>query len=361
MRSRYYYLIALTSLILIVVWLHVALIWNGLGGIGAIFFTLTTANLFWLLPAFGLFGFAYILRAIRWWLLLRPFKVGGNLASLFPMLVGGIFLTYVVPLRAGDIASPYWLRDKTGTRFSAGLASIVLARFLDFASLILIVVVSVILIFGAITGQAIEAIVIPLLLGIVFVAFFFLIRSERFVNLLSRILGRLFRPSETLKNQVPDFVENFTIDLRTDVSSWNTGWAFLLSLPIWILETMKLTYLGLAFSVNISFVQSSFIAAISYMGGHALGLILPAGIAIFVIQFFTLQGLLELIFGIGSPVAAVAASLALLDGLIYIIGLTILGVPAIAYMGRRYRELQERDKAEPAFRKEGKPPPSVDR
>lgn len=337
MRSRYYYLVAIVSLILIIVWLQIALVAAGFGGIGAIFVVLSTANLFWLLPAIALFAFAYVLRAIRWWALLRPFKTPGNPANLYPMLVGGIFLTYVAPLRAGDLATPYWLREKKGTRFSAGLASIVLARFLDFSALIIIIVVSVFLIYGTLTGAALEAILVPILLGVIFIAFFILIRNDRFVKFLSHILGRLFKPSERLKAEVPNFVENFAEDLRTDVGSWNTGWAFLLSVPLWMMETMKLAFLGLAFGVDIPVVVSMFVAAISYTGGHALGLLLPAGIAIFIIQVFSLIFYLG---GFGIP-EVIAISIALLDGLIYIIGFTIMGVPSIATMGHGYRELQE--------------------
>ncbi|MFX0077941.1 MAG: lysylphosphatidylglycerol synthase transmembrane domain-containing protein [Candidatus Hermodarchaeota archaeon] len=337
MRSRYYYIIAIVSLILILVWLQIALVAAGFGGIGAIFVVLSTANLFWLLPAITLFAFAYVLRAIRWWVLLRPFKTPGNPANLYPMLVGGIFLTYVAPLRAGDLATPYWLREKKGTRFSAGLASIVLARFLDFSALIIIIVVSVFLIYGTLTGAALEAILVPILLGVIFIVFFILIRNDRFVKLLSRLLGRLFRPSERLKAEVPNFVENFADDLRTDVGSWNTGWALFLSVPLWMLETMKLTFLGLAFGVEIPIVTSMFVAAISYIGGHAVGLLLPAGIAIFLFQVLTL---IPLLGSFGIP-GVVPISIALLDGLIYIIGFTIMGVPSIATMGREYRELQE--------------------
>ncbi len=337
MRSRYYYIIAIVSLILIIFWLQIALFAAGFGGIGAIFVVLSTANLFWLLPAIALFALAYVLRAIRWWVLLRPFKTPGNPANLYPMLVGGIFLTYVAPLRAGDLATPYWLKEKKGTRFSAGLASIVLARFLDFSALIILIVVSVFLIYGTLTGAAIEAILVPILLGVIFVVFFILIRNDRFVKFLSRILGRLFKPSERLKAEVPNFVENFADDLRTDVGSWNTGWAFLLSVPIWMLETMKLTFLGLAFGVDIPIVTSMFVAAISYIGGHAVGLLLPAGIAIFLFQVLAL---VPLLVSFGIP-GVVPISIALLDGLLYILGFTIMGVPSIATMGREYRELQE--------------------
>jgi len=293
MRSRYYYLVAIVSLILIVLWLHVALLLppNNLGGIGAIFVTLASANLFWMLPAFGLFGVAYILRAIRWWVLLRPFQTKGNPASLFPMLVGGIFLTYVVPLRAGDIATPYWLREKTGTRFTSGLASILLARFLDFASLALIIVVSAFLLFGALTGQAMTSLIGGVLLGIAFVIFFFLIRNKKFVAWLSGLLGRLFRPSKMLKDEVPAFVENFAEDMRKDIGSWNSGIALLLSVPLWVIETIKLAFLALAFSETISLLDSIFISSLSYTGGHLLGLILPAGIGIFILPRKSYKGI----------------------------------------------------------------------
>ncbi|MFX1510247.1 MAG: lysylphosphatidylglycerol synthase transmembrane domain-containing protein [Promethearchaeota archaeon] len=340
MRARTYYVIGIVSLFLIIIWLHVALL--PIGGIFEIVRILTDPGnvMVWIIPAFGLFGLAYILRAIRWWVLLRPFKTKGNPANQFPMLVGGIFLTYVAPLRAGDIATPYWLREKQGTRFTAGLASIVWARVLDFAALILIIIVSGFLIFGALTGQLINYLISGALVAIAFVAFFILIRNDRFVGLMSRIAGRLFKPSERLKDEVPSFVENFAIDLRTDISSWNSGWAFLISVPIWMLETAKLVFIALIFGQIISISQSMFILGISYMTGHILAILLPAGISIFITQTAAITLALE-----GWGIAA-AASIALLDALVYIIGLTILGAPSIATMGRGYRTLQDTEHTE---------------
>jgi uncharacterized protein (TIRG00374 family) len=335
MRSRTYYIIAVISLILIILWLHLALLPEG--GLIAIFNVLLTVNLFWLLPAFGLFALAYILRAVRWWQLLRPFKTGGNPANLFPIIVGGIFLTYVVPLRAGDIATPYWLREKRGTRFTAGLSSVLLARLLDFASLTLIVVIFAILVFGTIAGF-LQYIIVGGILAVAFLAFFLLIRNDRFVGFLSRLLGRLFKPSERLREEVPNFVTNAANDMRTVISSWNSGGALLTSIPLWLLETAKLTFLGLALGVgDVTLVISCFVSALSYMGGHAAGVFLPAGIGIFLFQTITLGTWLGTV-GVDT---AVIASIALLDGLVYIIGLTVLGVPSIASMGRGYRDLQE--------------------
>jgi hypothetical protein len=162
---------------------------------------------------------------------------------------------------------------------------------------------------------------------------------------MSRIAGRLFKPSERLKDEVPSFVENFAIDLRTDIGSWNSGWAFLLSVPIWILETAKLVFIAMIFGQVVTLQQSMFVLGISYVTGHILAILLPAGISIFITQTVTIGLALE-----GWGIAA-AASIALLDALVYIIGLTILGAPSIATMGRGYRELQD---AEPVAEPEDK-------
>jgi hypothetical protein len=138
---------------------------------------------------------------------------------------------------------------------------------------------------------------------------------------------------------VPKFVENAASDMRTVISSWNSGGALLTSVPLWVLETAKLVFLGLALGVDIPLLISCFAASLSYMGGHAAGVFLPAGIGIFLFQNITLGFWL---IATGVP-PSVVASIALLDGLIYIIGLTILGVPSIASMGRGYRELQEEE------------------
>lgn len=332
MRPRTYYILAVVSLILIVLWLHLALLPQG--GLFAILGVLSTINLFWLLPAFGLFGLSYILRAVRWWVLLRPFKTKGNPANLFPIYVGGIFLTYVAPLRAGDFAAPYWVREKRGTRFTAGLSAVLIERLVGFASLIILVMVFLILLFGPTTGFT-TYLIEGGIIAAAFLAFFLLIRSKRVVGFLARLMSRLFKPSKKLREEAPAFVEHLAADLITEIGSQHSGWAFLISIPIWLLEALKLTFLGLAVGVNITPIQSCFVGSISYMGGHLSGLFIPAGLGIFLFQAVSLSGTL------GTLVTAPVATIALLDGLVYVIGLTLLGVPSIASMGRGYRQLQD--------------------
>jgi len=339
MRPRTYYVLAFVSLILIILWLHLALLPQG--GLFAILGVLLTINLFWLLPAFGLFGLSYIIRAIRWWVLLRPFKTRGNPANLFPIYVGGIFLTYVAPLRAGDFAAPYWVREKRGTRFTAGLSAVLIERLVGFASLIILVMIFLILLFGPTTGFT-TYLIEGGIIAAAFLAFFLLIRSKRVVAFLAHLTSRLFKPSKRLREEVPAFVEHLAEDLVTEIGSQHSGWAFLLSIPIWLLEALKLMYLGLAVGLPITPIQSCFVGSISYMGGHFAGLFIPAGLGIFLFQAVTLSGTL----GTLGIVTAQVATLALLDGLVYVIGLTVLGVPSIASMGRGYRQLQ--DQAAPA-------------
>jgi uncharacterized protein (TIRG00374 family) len=336
MRPRTYYALAIVSLILIILWLHLALLPQG--GLSAILGVLLSINLFWLLPAFGLFGLSYIIRAVRWWILLRPFGTKGTPANLFPIYVGGIFLTYVAPLRAGDFAAPYWVREKRGTRFTAGLSAVLIERLVGFASLILLVMVFLILLFGF-AGGFLGYLTAGALIGAAFLTFFLLIRNKRVVGFLAGLASRLFRPSKRLREEVPAFVEHLAEDLVKEIGSQHSGWAFLLSIPIWLLEALKLMYLGLAVGLPITPIQSCFVGSISYMGGHFAGLFVPAGIGIFAFQAATLYQTL-LTAGTGATLAQVA-SIALLDGLVYVMGLTALGVPSIASMGRGYRQLQD--------------------
>jgi hypothetical protein len=175
-----------------------------------------------------------------------------------------------------------------------------------------------------------------------FLAFFLLIRSKRVVGFLARLASRLFKPSKRLRDEVPAFVEHLAQDLVKEIGSPHSGWAFLLSVPIWLLEALKLMYLGLAVGLPLTPIQSCFVGSISYMGGHFTGLFIPAGLGIFLFQAVTLSGTLGTL-GIVTPQVA---TLALLDGLVYVIALTLLGVPSIASMGRGYRQLQ--DQAAPA-------------
>jgi uncharacterized protein (TIRG00374 family) len=340
MRPRTYYVLAIVSLVLIVLWLHLALLPQG--GLLAILGVLLTINLFWLLPAFGLFAISYVLRAVRWWVLLRPFKTRGNPANLFPIYVGGIFLTYVAPLRAGDFAAPYWLREKFGPRFTSGLSAVLIERLVGFASLILLVMTFLIMLFGP-AGGFMQYLTAGALIGAAFLAFFLLIRSKRVVGFLARVAGGLFKPSKRLRDEVPAFVEHLASDLITEIGSQNSGWAFLLSIPIWLLEALKLMFLGLAVGISpaITPAQACLVGSISYMGGHFAGLVIPAGLGIFLFQAVTLS-LTSFQLGI---VSAQIATVALLDGFVYVIGLTLLGVPSIATMGRGYRELQDRGTA----------------
>jgi hypothetical protein len=103
---------------------------------------------------------------------------------------------------------------------------------------------------------------------------------------------------------------------------------------------MKLAFLALAFAETLSYLESIFVSSISYTAGHLLAILLPAGIGIFIFQF---AALLTYLPGFG---ITYYAGIALLDGLIYIIGLTILGVPSLATMGRGYRALQDEEETQ---------------
>ena len=69
-------------------------------------------------------------RILRWNILIQPFaKV--NTASLFRIGGVGMMLVLLLPLRLGEFARPYLLKNESGAPLSSGLGSVVMERAID--------------------------------------------------------------------------------------------------------------------------------------------------------------------------------------------------------------------------------------
>lgn len=80
------------------------------------------------------------LRAFRWQILLQPFQQISTLI-LFRWQVGGLLINNMFPLRMGELARAYWAGHKSAISKSSILATIVIERSLDVASIALIAVI----------------------------------------------------------------------------------------------------------------------------------------------------------------------------------------------------------------------------
>lgn len=82
-------------------------------------------------------------RAIRWRIILDPVAPGVPFGPLWRAVAIGMMVTNVFPGRLGELARPLALsRERPDVPFSAGLASVVVDRLFDFASVLLLMAVA---------------------------------------------------------------------------------------------------------------------------------------------------------------------------------------------------------------------------
>ena len=73
----------------------------------------------------------YAVRALRWGLLLRPFKKHVPFRSLWNFSLIGFMISYLLPGRLGEVARPVLLAEKEGMKKSQAIATIVNERLFD--------------------------------------------------------------------------------------------------------------------------------------------------------------------------------------------------------------------------------------
>jgi uncharacterized protein (TIRG00374 family) len=89
----------------------------------------------WILASLVVLALAYVVRSLRWQLLLRP--VGRiPLCTAYHSIIISFMINCVFPGRMGEIARPLILKRKTGLAFTSSLATLAAERLLDLAVLL---------------------------------------------------------------------------------------------------------------------------------------------------------------------------------------------------------------------------------
>jgi uncharacterized protein (TIRG00374 family) len=163
----------------------------------------------------------YALRALRWGVLLRPFKAGIPFRSLWNFSLIGFMISYLLPGRLGEVARPVLLAEKEGIKKSQAIATIVNERLFDLLTVLLLL--AIYLLSGAGTPspllRSLRAAAV-LLLPLVGLVFFLVVLAnhprvfpwtERLVRALARLLPRRWR------EPAAGFVLHFIRALRLDL------------------------------------------------------------------------------------------------------------------------------------------------
>lgn len=239
--------------LLIGVIISAVFIWLALRGLhlSDVWDSLRTADYWWLIPSVAVYFLAVWARTWRWDYLLRPMKQI-SLRRLFPVVVIGYMGNNVYPFRAGELLRSFVLRQREDVAISSSLATIVVERVFD--GLVMLMFVFVALPFAPLPSDTIRFVVIigsGVFLGALLVFFAVAAVPSRFLQLTEWFANRLL--PERFRDPIMDFARRFVIGLSALRSGRGLVMIFLISVVIWLLETVKYWFVMHAFDFTVSF------------------------------------------------------------------------------------------------------------
>ncbi len=97
---------------------------------------MVSINYWWIIPSMLVALIAFIIRSLRWQLIVSSSKKIGFWHAFHPLMIG-FMLNCILPARAGEVARPVILFKKDNVPFSTGFATVAAERVFDFLFLIL--------------------------------------------------------------------------------------------------------------------------------------------------------------------------------------------------------------------------------
>ncbi len=150
--------------------------------------------------------FAYILRSLRWRLIMKPIYSLTILQS-FGLFMSGLMINYIIPVRAGELAKSVILKSKYQVRISKSLPTIFIDKISDLFPIILIMIlIPLITVHINITLSIIIAVLFVIFLffiGFLFFAVNHHQKALKILHLFLKITPKGWRP------QFEMFFENF--------------------------------------------------------------------------------------------------------------------------------------------------------
>ncbi|MEC8193610.1 MAG: lysylphosphatidylglycerol synthase transmembrane domain-containing protein [Myxococcota bacterium] len=223
---------------------------------------LKTIRLEWVvLAAFTLLG-EFLIRALRWAILLRPLGVRVRITDLWSATVIGAAVNTLIPLRAGEIAKPMVASRRTGLRLSTLFATNVMERVFDLLGLVSILVLMILLLPGTSGDDILVANLYRYGSWIGFGAFismmvFFLLatRGVQARGAFERILAIAPEPA---RRPFLHLFDGFVMGLGSSKSRSSVVKAAALSVGMWLNGAVAIWCLFQAFRVDLPFAAACF-------------------------------------------------------------------------------------------------------
>jgi uncharacterized protein (TIRG00374 family) len=312
-------------LLVVLIW------WTGIDKIGE---AIGSASPLWLVVAALIVLPAYILRAIRWKLLLAPVKKNVRVSTTFWSTAVGFMVNTLIPIRLGEFVRAYILGEKEGTGFAPGFSSIVVERTLDLIGLLSIGIVTMFLVsaqvgLSSVVGDIFTAlaIFIAVILAIIIVG----IKKEK---LIIRLVTGITSKIPLIKkhtNRIADFTSSLIKGLQ-GLSQNPKMFAANITLTwiVWLIQTSVIYFTFVAFNYPLPF-------AAAILGGVLMSVshILPAtpgyvgSYEIFWVLIFTFLGVTENLL----------LATAVISHLVGLLPTVIIGCVSVVWLGTSFEEI----------------------
>jgi glycosyltransferase 2 family protein len=268
---------------------------------------LSDANILIILAGTGVMFLSHFVRAWRYKMFMRPMKKDARVTSAFRALIAGYAMNNVIP-RSGDIVRPLLFSKREEIPITSAVAVLLIERLSDLMGLAAVLIVSLLLfkdqINLAIPG--IEAITIPLLIGLVLVFLFgllILLSEKATVRVITVLTSKL--PASWREH-----IRQATFSLEEGLRGVRTGAAFPLivgTLGIWLLYAASMYVSLYAFqSPELQHVGFAGCILLQTLSGLAFTVPTPGGTGTY--HFFVSQALAN-IFGVPPEVGVAYATL----------------------------------------------------
>lgn len=299
--------------------------------------SLLSFRLVWLFPALAVYLFGYVLRGMRWVVLLCPVK-RCRFSSLFPTLLIGFTMNNILPARLGEFIRAHLNGKKEGISRSASLATIILERLFD--GLVMVLMLGMALKWGHLPLKASQLdpriktaiTAAPWVFGAAFILLFLLILFRRAAEGLAGFFIALapIRLQEPLSRISNTFIQG----LETLKSPAETVQVLFYSVAAWTCEFSSYYLLALGFGLApfpLTFFTTALIMAVVNLA--ILVPNAPGGIGLF--EFFGVALLMPL--GVGKEMAV---GYMFFVHAVVLIPITLMGLYYFAKEGLSFSKIQ---------------------
>jgi glycosyltransferase 2 family protein len=230
--------------------------------------TLATVRLEWVAVASTILLGEFVLRAVRWRVLLRPLGTTARTRDLFAAQVIGAAANTLLPLRAGEVAKPVVAARRTGAPLPAVVATAVMERVYDLLGLVSVLVVMAAVLPGQPGTSGEEAVLVANLklygglfglIAAVCMTIFFVLATRKSAarHLFARILS--IAPSK-VQQPFMGLFDGFVAGLGNTRDPKGLVQAGLLSIMLWLNGALAIYCLFHAFDMALPFGAACFTA-----------------------------------------------------------------------------------------------------